>query len=128
MGLHELLGHGSGKLLQRKADGTTNYPSTLLDPFTGNFFLFIYLDYIHFCCSILRTTYYIFRIKIISIGIKQFYTFIGKPPTSCYEPGDTYDSRFGPLSSSYEECRAEAVGLYLSLEPEVRKMFYQQFI
>lgn len=88
------------------------------------FCLFIYLDYIQFCCSILRNTYYIFRIKIITIGIKQFYTFIGKPPTSCYEPGDTYDSRFGPLSSSYEECRAEAVGLYLSLEPEVRKMFY----
>lgn len=76
-----MLGHGSGKLLRRSADGTLNYPSTLLDPLTG------------------------------------------KPPSSCYEPGDTYDTKFGPLSSSYEECRAEAVGLYLSLEPEVLKIF-----
>ncbi|XP_048523550.1 dipeptidyl peptidase 3 isoform X2 [Dendroctonus ponderosae] len=81
VGLHELLGHGSGKLLQKAADGTTNYPPTLLDPLTG------------------------------------------KPPTSWYEPGDTYDTLFGPLSSTYEECRAEAVGLYLSVEPEVLKIF-----
>ncbi|XP_022920138.2 dipeptidyl peptidase 3 [Onthophagus taurus] len=81
VGLHELLGHGSGKLLQKQADGTVNYPDTLIDPLTG------------------------------------------KPPTSWYGPGDTYDSRFGPLSSAYEECRAEAVGLYLSLEPTVLSIF-----
>ncbi|XP_076268047.1 dipeptidyl peptidase 3 isoform X2 [Rhynchophorus ferrugineus] len=81
VGLHELLGHGSGKLLKKEADGSLNYPSTLLDPLTG------------------------------------------QAPSPCYEPGDTYDTRFGPLSSSYEECRAEAVGLYLSLLPEVMKIF-----
>ena len=81
VGLHELLGHGSGKLLQKDADGTLNYPSTLLDPFTG------------------------------------------RPPSSCYNPGDTYDSCFGPMSSAYEECRAEAVGLYLSLEAHVLSIF-----
>lgn len=82
MGLHELLGHGSGKLLQQELDGSMNYNTTTLrDPLTG------------------------------------------EPPTSFYATGDTYDTRFGPLSSAYEECRAEAVGLYLSLEPTVLSIF-----
>lgn len=81
VGLHELLGHGSGKLLCRNPDKTFNFPETFLDPLTG------------------------------------------KRPSSHYEPGDTYDSKFGPLSSTYEECRAEAVGLFLSLDYEVLKIF-----
>lgn len=81
VGLHELLGHGSGKLLRHEADGTRNYSDTVLDPLSG------------------------------------------KSPSSCYECGDTYDSLFGPLSSTYEECRAEAVGLYLSVEPAILSLF-----
>lgn len=82
VGLHELLGHGSGKLFYKDSvTNTPNYPTTLLNPLTG------------------------------------------APPTSWYNTGDTYDSCFGPLSSSYEECRAEAVGLLLSLEEPVLAIF-----
>jgi len=75
VGLHELLGHGSGKLFY---DG--NYPVNLVSPLSGNM-------------------------------------------VGCYEKGETYDSKFTTLGSSYEECRAECVGLYLCLEPGVTEIF-----
>ena len=81
VGLHELLGHGSGKLLSESPDGSLNFSSDLLDPETG------------------------------------------APIASWYKPGDTWDARFPGIGSSYEECRAECVGIYLCIRPDVLKIF-----
>lgn len=82
VGLHELLGHGSGKVLSEDAAGNKNFdPATVISPLTG------------------------------------------KPVTSWYKAGQTYDSVLKELASPMEECRAESVGLLLSTDPEVLSIF-----
>ena len=75
VGLHELLGHGSGKLLERG-----NFPANLTNPLTG------------------------------------------KRVESFYEPGEDFKSVFSDVNSAYEECRAEAVALYLGTEERILRL------
>jgi dipeptidyl-peptidase-3 len=80
---HELLGHGTGKLLQETAPGEYNFDkdSPPISPITN------------------------------------------KPVTTWYKPGQTWGSVFGPIASSYEECRAELVAMALCCEFSILKIF-----
>lgn len=83
VGIHELLGHGTGKLLQETSPGSFNFDksSPPTSPVTE------------------------------------------KPVSKWYGPGQTWSSVFGALSSSYEECRAEAVAMYLACDFEILEIF-----
>ena len=83
VGIHELLGHGSGKLLQETTPGVFNFDAQNppVSPITN------------------------------------------EPITTYYKPHETWGSVFGPLASSYEECRAECVAMALSCDFNILGIF-----
>jgi len=42
---------------------------------------------------------------------------------SCYEKDDVWSTKFGSISSSYEECRADTCGFFLCTIKEVYLLF-----
>jgi len=42
---------------------------------------------------------------------------------SCYEKGETWNSKFGSISASYEECRADTCAYFLCTLPQVYSLF-----
>jgi dipeptidyl-peptidase-3 len=86
VGLHELLGHGSGKLFIEDEAGGLNFdPAAVVNPLApaGG-----------------------------DASIKSWY-----------KAGASWDTVFGPLASAMEECRAEAVGIFLCVQPRVLEIF-----
>lgn len=47
----------------------------------------------------------------------------GETYECCYEKDDTWNSRFGAISASYEECRADTCGFYLCTLKDVYSLF-----
>ena len=47
----------------------------------------------------------------------------GEEFQSCYEAGEDWNGKFGSISTSYEECRADTCGFYLCTLPEVNSLF-----
>ena len=83
VGIHELLGHGSGKTLQQTSKKEWNFDAK--NPPQS--------------------------------------PISGEPASKWYLPGQTYSSVFGSLSSTYEECRAEAVAMFLSCDFDILDIF-----
>lgn len=88
VGLHELLGHGSGKLLEENDAGAFNFDRQQL------------------CLPNFETG------ESSNEAVKTWY-----------KPGETWESKFPAIGSSYEECRAESVGIYLCTDREGLSIF-----
>jgi dipeptidyl-peptidase-3 len=80
--LHELIGHGSGKLFFEDENGKLNY-----DPET--------------------------TLELLSEAKVK----------SHYKHGETWNEKFGKISCSYEECRADVCGIFLGFEPKAYEIF-----
>jgi dipeptidyl-peptidase-3 len=81
--IHELLGHGTGKLLTETGPAEYNF----------------------------------------DINNPPMNPLTGKPITTWYRLGETWNSMFGDIAASLDECRAESVGSYLMTDKDLLAIF-----
>lgn len=89
-----------GNVCAQEEDGSFNFDiSGVSNPLTGE----------KVCAwSVGVSVVLLFRVYVLIVQVQSWYG-----------PGDTWDSKFRSVASSYEECRAECVGIYLCLSREV---------
>lgn len=58
---------------------------------------------------------------------KVIHPVLNEPINEFYDTNETWRSRFADISSSYEECRADSVGLYLSCFQESLDILLPQY-
>jgi len=81
--LHELFGHGTGKLLMQNSSDDYNF----------------------------------------DISNPPINPLTDKPVTTWYQPGETWNSVFGDIAASVDECRAETIGSFLMADKEILAIF-----
>lgn len=100
--IHELLGHGTGKLLSN-GDSKCSY----------------YLQY----DSASYNYEYVRDWGNFDLADMPISPLTGQPIKTWYGKGETYSGVFGELATSMEECRAECVGAFLIFEKELLAIF-----
>lgn len=133
VGLHELLGHGSGKLFVQASvscsrSGNIHSLSRCIKNNTSR-------------CPLHRTTEasstltrawwstqtlasqwvcVCVCVHSVCLALQERRSCVcASQVSSWYQGSETWDSKFSTIASSYEECRAECVGLYLCLNNKV---------
>lgn len=65
----------------------------------------------------------LFRNEVTGQDLEFTDPLSGQVYNSCYEKGEQWNEKFGSISASYEECRADTVGFYLAVLPQVYSLF-----
>jgi dipeptidyl-peptidase-3 len=106
VGLHELLGHGSGKQFREDAS-TSDASSPAAAPTAAA------------ATSATTSTTFNFDRASTAHPLREGAAMVD----SWYKPGQSWDSVFTDVSSAYEECRAECTGLFLCPQAAVLETF-----
>lgn len=65
----------------------------------------------------------LFRNEVTGEDLEFTDPLTGQSFRSCYEKGEQWNEKFGSISTSYEECRADTCGFYLAVLPQIYSLF-----